>query len=228
MLRKDDGIVLSVARSGESSLHVNFLGRETGKVRMVAKGVVGRKSPTRGVFEPGNFIELVYYYKEGRSVFYLKEAALLCQPAGARDSLDRLSALLAAVELLDLVCLYGHPDAAIVDLAYTYVACAGRGDARLLFLAGCPVCDGSVAGGFYHPGGGHGYCREHGAELAQATPLSEQVVALARACLESPLEAVESMSVDEATRKSLGKVLHRTYTHHVQGYTLPKSFGLMK
>ncbi|MCI0452720.1 MAG: recombination protein O N-terminal domain-containing protein, partial [Candidatus Latescibacteria bacterium] len=64
MLVKDSGIVISVSRSGETSLGLVFLGRACGKVRLLAKGALSPKHPGRGALEPGNQIEIVYYHRD--------------------------------------------------------------------------------------------------------------------------------------------------------------------
>ncbi|MEJ2720147.1 MAG: recombination protein O N-terminal domain-containing protein [bacterium] len=63
MIKKDEGVILRSARSGETSKLVTFLGLESGKIRLIAKGALGGKSPFRGVLEPGNHLEIVYYFK---------------------------------------------------------------------------------------------------------------------------------------------------------------------
>ena len=73
MLRKDEGVVLSSTRRGESSKLVTFLGRESGKMRLLAKGAMSPKSPFRGSLEPGSYVEVLFYYKEARSFFFLKD-----------------------------------------------------------------------------------------------------------------------------------------------------------
>ena len=103
MLVKDEGIVLSVSRSGDTSLGVVFLGRASGKIRLLAKGALSPKYPGRGVLESGNQVEVVYYHKDGYSTFYLKEVSLVASPAAGRESLPHLAANLAALELLSHV-----------------------------------------------------------------------------------------------------------------------------
>ena len=74
MLKKDDGVVLRTARSGETSKIVTLLGRGGGKIRLIAKGALSGKSPFRGSLEPGTHLDIVYYHKEGRTLYFLREA----------------------------------------------------------------------------------------------------------------------------------------------------------
>jgi len=242
VLEKDEGIVLRTSRSGETSLMVTFLGRASGKIRLLAKGALGEKSPWRGVFEAGNAVEVVYYYKEGRSVYFVREASPGGPRGRRRDSLPHMATLLAAMELLEQVCYFGSPDAAIVDVAVDYVRHQDCRDPLFLFLAfeikllsalgaspdlaGCSECGAPIDGGVYSPRDGSACCREHAAGV-DLLPLGGGTVALAGLCTAEPFDTLAGHEVDAAHRKELGKLVHWTYTHHVHGYSLPKSLNLI-
>jgi len=243
MLEKDDGVVLKAARSGETSLLVTYLGRRRGKVRLMAKGVLSPKRMSGGSLESGNHVEVVYYFKENRNVYYLREVAELSPPFSARDSLPHLAARLSAMELLDHVCYPGSADEAIVDLAAEYVRVAGEADPLFVFLAfelrllvalgafpelsGCVSCGNGIGDGAFDARDGVAYCTDH-ARLAQdALPLPADVLAAVERCVAGPLVGLADARVDKRTRKRLGKLVHWTYTFHVQGYSLPKSLSLI-
>jgi len=243
MLRKDEGVVLKVARSGESSLLVTFLGRELGKVRLVAKGVLSPKHPSRGLLESGNHIEVVYYYKENRSVYYLREVSLLSSPASGRDSLPHMAAFLSAMELLDQVCYPGSADAAIVDLAAEYLRTDAGSDPLFVFLAfevkllgalgaipdlsGCADCGGDIARGVFDARNGVAYCREHAGLAGDSLLLPADLLDAIDLCAAGTLAGVAAVELEKRTRKQLGKLVHWTYTFHVQGYSLPRSLSLI-
>jgi len=52
------------------------------------------------------------------------------------------------------------------------------------------------------------------------------VVAAAR-CAQEPYAALAAREVSRAARKELGRLVHWTYTYHVQGYHLPRSLNLI-
>ncbi|HEU4930222.1 MAG TPA: DNA repair protein RecO [Candidatus Krumholzibacteria bacterium] len=244
MLVKDHGIVLSVTRSGETSLGVVFLGRSSGKIRLLAKGALSPKHPSRGVLESGNQVEAVYYHKDGYSTFYLKEVSLVASPAAGRESLPHLAANLAALELLSQVCVSGASlDASIVDTAVAYLAAPPGADPLLLFLAfeiklldalglapdtyGCVHCGTPPEGGLYSPRDGVSFCAEHGTRVPEAVNLSQELVSTALKCAEAPFDVIAESGVSRAARKELGRLVHWTYTYHVQGYHLPRSLSLI-
>lgn len=243
MLEKDEGVVLKVNRSGESSLLVTFLGRTMGKVRLMAKGVLSSKRSTRGLFEPGNHLEIVFYHGAGRTLFYVKEASALSPPLTGRDSLPQLASGLAVVELLDQVCYAGSADEAVVDLAIEYVRADKGGDPLLLFLAfqakllhalgvfpemsRCARCEAPITAGAYSANEGASYCPRHAREVPQTLAFSGEVLATFDRCLVEPLAGLSGLEVSREVRKDLGKIIHWTYTYHVQGYSLPKSLRLI-
>jgi DNA repair protein RecO len=244
MLKKDSGLVLSAARSGESSLSFVFLGRESGKVRILAKGAIGPKHPTRGAIEPGNEIEVLYYQREGYATRYLKESSLIVAPCAGRESLPHLAASLAALELLDQVCVPDASlDATIVDTAAAFLSVPRSGDPLLLFLAfeikllgalgvspdtmNCVRCGADPARGSYSPRDGVSYCAEHRGAYPDAVNLTPEVVAVAADCVSEAFPDLAARAVSRDARKELGRLVHWTYTWHVQGYHLPRSLNLI-
>jgi DNA repair protein RecO len=243
MLQKDQGVVLGISRSGETSLLVTFLGACSGKIRLVAKGVLSPRHATHGLLEPGNHVEVVYYYKEGRSAHYLREASRLSAPGAGRDSLEHMAVRLAAVELLDRVCYAGGPDEDIVAVAVDFLTCAA-GDPLVAFLAfeakllatlgaapdvtTCARCAAAPDGGAYDAREGASYCVEHAGGIEDALELSAEAAGLLRAALARPIAETAASAATRAARKQVGKILHWTYTLHVQGYRLPRSLDLLR
>lgn len=243
MLQKDEGVVLKTARSGESSRLVTFLGRESGKVRLLAKGAMGPKSPFRGALEAGGRLEVVYYYKEGRTLYFLKEVNARSLLETGRESLARMATALAVLELLDRVCFWESPEPRVVDLVFEYLETAGVADPVFFFLAfewrlltvlgaspdfgGCAVCGKKLDNGFYHPEEGLCACPAHTRPEPQRIKLTAELISLVDSLGEGPLAAVADSVVPTDTRKGLGAVIHWTYTFHVNNYRLPESLKLI-
>jgi DNA repair protein RecO len=244
MLIKDNGLVLSVARSGESSLYFTFLGRDSGKVRLLAKGAIGTRHPSRGAIEPGNEIEVLFYQREGYATRYLKESSLIASPLAGRESLPHMAANLAALELLDQVCVHNASlDDAIVDTAVAFLSAPRSGDPLLLFLAfeikllaalgvspdtvACVRCGASPDDGTYSPRDGVSFCAQHRAPYPDAVTLTHDVVTVAASCAADPFVELANRMVSRVARKELGRLVHWTYTYHVQGYHLPRSLSLI-
>ncbi len=244
MLIKDTGVVLAVERSGESSISFLLLGRRSGKVRLISKGALGPKHPSRGALEPGNVVEVVYYHRDGYATSYLKEASLIASPESGRESLPHLAASLAALELLNHVCVPGASlDEDIVDTAAAFLRAPRGADPLLLFLAfeikllaalgvapdtmSCVRCGASPDDGVYSPRDGVSVCAEHRQPFPEAVVLSPDVLRIASRCASESFETLSGNEVPRAVRKELGRLVHWTYTYHVQGYHLPRSLSLI-
>jgi DNA repair protein RecO (recombination protein O) len=243
MIRKDDGIVLKTSRSGETSRLVTFLGRESGKVRLVAKGALKPSSPFRGAVEPGNHVEALYYFRENRTIYYLKEVHVHSALDERRDSLARLALALAVLELVDNVAYWESPEPRIVDLVVEYLARPDAEDPVLFFLAfefkllavlgalpdfsACAVCGSNPAGGFFDPEQGACACARHGAPSSKRVPIDAETAALLCALAGETLAEASGRRADARLRKRLGSVLHWTYTYHVENYRLPESLDLL-
>jgi DNA repair protein RecO (recombination protein O) len=247
MLEKDEGIILKTSRRGETSLDLVFLGRLGGKIRLIAKGAMNQKSGFRGALEPGHHLDIVYYFKPERTVYYLKEASVRSIPSSGRNSLDSLAVLLAALELLDQVCFAASPDERLVDATLTYLQLPPAADPLFMFLVfelilldalgalpdffSCADCGRDTGGGRYDPKSGECLCREHAGAYpagAEVENLSPELMELMTECFNRPLDSLGTKEVVPALRKDLGKIIHRTYTYHVQGYRLPESLKLLK
>jgi DNA repair protein RecO len=248
MLEKDEGIILKTARRGETSKDLVFLGRRSGKIRLIAKGALSAKSNFRGLLEVGNHVDIVYYFKEGRTLFYLREVYVRTAAAAGRPSLDDLAVMLAALELLDGVCAPASPDEQLVATALAYLHCPAAADPLFMFLVfelgllevlgvlpdffTCSECGRNTENGLYDSKTGECRCREHSGSYSVAAPdpatISPELLGLIGDCYNSPLDKLRQKEVDGKLRKDLGKIIHRTYTYHVQGYHLPDSLKLLK
>ena len=243
MIRKDVGVVLRRARSGETSLLATFLGRATGKINVIGKGAMSGRSPFRGTLEIGNLLEIVYYYKEGRTLFFLKEVHVKATLGAARDSLPHLASALGVLELVEEVCYWGSPEESVVDLLEEHITGPPAQDPMLLYLvfafkllavlgvvpdvSSCSSCGGDLAGGYYHPADGTSMCGRHDVDSPNRVRLSAEVVAFTRSIVDSKLEGAADYEMDRKTRKRFGEIIHWTYTFHIQGYRLPKALKLV-
>ena len=76
-LKKSEGILISNVKYGESSLISKIFSREDGLRSFIISGVRSRNNKGRAaLFQPGQILDMDYYYKEGDSVIRLKEATI--------------------------------------------------------------------------------------------------------------------------------------------------------
>ncbi len=86
---RSEAIVIRGVDFSETSRIVTFLTPARGKLACMATGAKRPKSPLAGVLDTFNRLELVYYWKDGRSVQKLAEAALHHSFAGLKSDLSK-------------------------------------------------------------------------------------------------------------------------------------------
>ncbi|MBN1917867.1 MAG: DNA repair protein RecO [Verrucomicrobia bacterium] len=107
-------VILKGRDYSETSRLVTAFAREAGKVRFLAKGARRAKSPFGGLLEPLTRVELILI--PGRDGLHtLKECAALGAPA-VHDDLDRLSAALFVLALVDETQIDDDPQPEVFDL----------------------------------------------------------------------------------------------------------------
>lgn len=243
MLRKDVGVVLRSARSGETSKLITFLGRHSGKVNLLGKGAMGSQNPFRGLLEVGNLIEVVYYDKAGRTLFFLKEVYVRLTLGSLRDSLPHLATALAILELVESVCYWGSPEERAVDLLAEAIACPPADDPLHLYLSfafkllevlgvvpdlsSCASCGGDISDGYYYPADGTSTCRKHSKDSPHRVRLGRKALDYVAGVAQKTLADLSTIGSDRAARKRFGEILHWTYTFHIQSYRLPKALKLV-
>jgi len=88
---KTEGIVLRKVDFGDTSAIVSFLTPDRGRVACLAKGMRGKKSPFAPVLDTFNRVDLVCYWKDGRSVQTLGEVSPLEVWGGLKRDVDRFA-----------------------------------------------------------------------------------------------------------------------------------------
>jgi DNA repair protein RecO (recombination protein O) len=86
---RSEAVVLRQVDFSETSRIVTFLTPCRGRMACIAKGVKRPKSQLAAMLDTFNRLEVVYYWKEGRSVQQLGEVSLLDQHAGIRNDLEK-------------------------------------------------------------------------------------------------------------------------------------------
>ncbi|HNT88720.1 MAG TPA: DNA repair protein RecO, partial [Candidatus Hydrogenedentes bacterium] len=86
---RTEAVVLRGVDFSESSRIVTFLTPDRGRVACLAKGARRKNCPYAAALDTFNRVELVYYWKDGRNVQTLGEAALLDAYPGIKGDLEK-------------------------------------------------------------------------------------------------------------------------------------------
>jgi DNA repair protein RecO (recombination protein O) len=99
-LHKADAIILKRDRSGESSLLVELLLINNGKLNMLAKGARNPSSVMVGRLEPFSEVEILYYQKTDESLAVISQVTQKNVNSDLSSDIRRLSYASAVVELV--------------------------------------------------------------------------------------------------------------------------------
>jgi DNA repair protein RecO (recombination protein O) len=248
MIIADRGLILRTWPLRETSRIVAALLRESGKVRLVARGVRGPRSRIGANLEPGNEVELVFHLNPERELGQLRESTLV-QPWLTRAArLDSMAVGWACLELLDRVVPEGAPGGSLLDLAWEVLkaleGCSRRQEAVLHFyafelallrelghepqLTACRLCGEPPSRAMWLDVEAAAWscetCRTPGEQGMHLSPEAAAILAL----LWNASWRAEGLISEAADRRSVGLALHRLLTIHVEKYRYPRSLQLLK
>jgi len=101
VITKTDAVVLKSMKFRGTSKIVTFYTRRYGKVKGVAKGAREMKSKFGASLEPMMLVSLVLYKKEQRELQLISQCDILHQYKNVHSDMERMSAALSVVELLN-------------------------------------------------------------------------------------------------------------------------------
>jgi DNA repair protein RecO (recombination protein O) len=101
MIKKTEAIVLRTLNHGDTSKIITLYSRETGRLKLIAKGVRSPKSKAAGLFQPTRHLQVIYYHKPNSGLQMFKSGELVNGFFGLEKDFDRLTLAQVVVELLD-------------------------------------------------------------------------------------------------------------------------------
>ncbi len=239
---RDEVIVLRSLKLGESSRIVSCLALGHGHIKLVARGVSGPRGRWGGLLECGNELEAVFYARPDRELWTLAEAGLLRAALTGGGSLDKLSYLLAVLELADRLLPEREPVRTIAAIYRRYLDRwhhEGPTAMPALFfalemallkelglsieLSRCGDCGRVLQadeGALFRPAEGNLVCRS--CSRGKGVRVGAGDLATWRT-LEGFLEIGEIPRLDEEPRRRIGKLIHLQMMHHLPRYRIPGS-----
>ena len=241
---KDRAVILKTWEYGDTSLIVSALTREAGKANFLAKGAKRAKSPMHGRFRTGNVGDIVYYDKPGRALKLIKEFSAGPLFDSMEAGFECLCLFQAGLELAGRASAGDEQEGAVFDLVEAFISSLTAGDdpwaaffvleTTLLAASGlmpeielCDRCKKELAGcGFsVNPSSGSVEC---GGCTTGEGILSPESCALLERMTSAGFAGLGDLKVDAGARREIGTLLHRMLMHHMDGYRLPGSLGMLK
>lgn len=119
MIIRTAAVVLRAFRYGETSLIVTLFTRDRGKVSVLAKGARRPKSRFGAVLQPTSLIQAVYSFRTTRTLQTLREASYEIRFRHLGEDLNRITAGLRMVELVQALLQDEEPHEGVFHLLAT-------------------------------------------------------------------------------------------------------------
>jgi len=113
MITSTEGIILRTISFRSSSIIATILTRKHGKIGILAKGAKNQKSKLGGKLRVGNIVEVVYYYKESRSVQILKEIDYAVKTFNNHSNMAKMAVATMTLELINQLVQDGEQNEGI-------------------------------------------------------------------------------------------------------------------
>jgi len=242
---REPAIVLRPIRLGDSSKIVSALTPTYGRVKLVAKGSRRLDSRLSPLLESGNELDLVLYPRPDRDLWMLGDASLVRAVLTGGNTLNKLSHLLAAMDLADRLLPEREPVPEFEALYRAWLdywhKTADEGQAGLFFALELALLEGAGTG--LDPTVCSACAQSLlGADRAGVRASEGDILCTRCAppqCRWFDADGLRDLQVlagdfmsggprewprlEAATRQQIGRLLHEHMALHMPGYRLPAS-----
>lgn len=101
MVQKSLAIVLNRFSYGESSIISKCFLKDYGKISFIVHGAKNKKNFKNSYFQPGNYLELLFYYRPNRNLQTVSKATFQNQWVSIQKDFIKISYVMAIIELVD-------------------------------------------------------------------------------------------------------------------------------
>ena len=115
MIIQSQAIVLKSFSYSETSIIARCFTREMGKISVIIRGAKRKNSPNAAYFQPANYLDLVFYYKQTREIQTISKASFVRTWPSLRNDLKKMTYTLSVIELTDKTIIDHDPHAELFD-----------------------------------------------------------------------------------------------------------------
>ncbi len=224
MIINTSAVVLKSFPYGETSIIARCYTRDHGKVSLIVKGARRKKSPMAAYFQSMNYIDIVYYHRQTRSLQSVTKASFVELWSGLNQDLKKIAYGLATIELTEKTNTENDPHPELFDELIAVLKAFNSSEIRLnLIFWYYQIKLLTILGfkpDFYH--------LDHGnIKLPNpfAGPNSQKI-----------LEDINNNKIDYITntiatnqdRKAISEFLTAFINYHFEGLDTLKSFSVLK
>jgi DNA repair protein RecO (recombination protein O) len=102
-IEKTEAIVLRAVNYRDTSKIVTFYTKRYGKMSAIAKGVRNPKSKFGSLFQPLNYLQIVFYRRENRQLQYVSSSDFVKYFKSLTTSVEKLSVAISLIEIVNFV-----------------------------------------------------------------------------------------------------------------------------
>ncbi len=114
-IKKSEAIILQAIRWQESSKILSLFARDWGLIKVIARGVLRKKSPLGGKTESLTYGQFFISHKQSRTLQILTDADVIDSFGKLRSDMDRLPYALAVLEIIKQVFAENHSEPVFFD-----------------------------------------------------------------------------------------------------------------
>lgn len=224
MIVETPAIIMRTYPYSDTSIVARCFTRDKGKIGLMVHGAKRSKSPRAAHFQPLSYLNLIFYYKQGRGLQTVQKSDFIEIWSNIQNDLKRITLSLAAIELTDKTITEEDPHPELFDtLVATLKMLNERRSAlnlvfwhyelQLLTLLGFrPSLDNDVFHGIAFP------------DLRKGKKSREILDML----LNTRLEDVQEVAVDQLDRKLIHGYLMTHLRYHFEGLEELKTFKVLR
>tara|TARA_R100000908_G_scaffold61985_1_gene40719 strand:+ start:62124 stop:62831 length:708 start_codon:yes stop_codon:yes gene_type:complete len=223
----------------DSSYILTVLSEEHGKIALIAKGAKRPKNKLSGILQTGSILDVVYYYKNTRSVQTLTEASIEYSADVFRKHFDRAAVLYAVLELLGQLVHDNEVNTPIFAFANNFIQWLGEADdakpqifpyaqIRLAEISGIGLVDSrdtEEQRAYLNIESGSISARSEGEASYKLTENQTLFVTLA---LHYRSSSIFNVDLENAELKQLVQHLDLYFKYHIEGYRERKSDSIFE
>ena len=224
MIINTSAVVLRSFPYGETSIISRCYTRDHGKVSVIIKGARRKKSPMAAYFQSMNYLDIVYYYRETRSLQSVSKATFVEIWSNLNQNLKKIAYGLAVIELTEKTNTENDPHPELFDELVAVLKAFNSSDLRLNLIFWYFQLKLLTILGFkpdFHQ-------LEHGNVKFPnpfAGPNSENIL---EDLNNNTIDSISNITATRKDRKAISEYLAAFINYHFDGLDSLKSFSVLK
>lgn len=224
MIINTSAVVLRSFPYSETSIIARCYTRDHGKVSLIVKGARRKKSPMAAYFQSMNYLDIVYYYRETRSLQSVSKAAFVEIWSGLNQELRRIAYGLAVIELTEKTNTEDDPHPELFDELIAVLKAFNSSELRLNIIFWYFQIKLLTILGFkpdFHQ------WEQGNVKFPNpfAGPNSEKILT---DLSNNPIDSISNITATSKDRKAISEYLTAFINYHFEGLGNLKTFSVLK